>query len=286
MLMDYHMHLERDEVTQLCRYNVDRIAEYLAAAERAGVTEIGIAEHSHRFPEFKQSMASLLEPEPAVGAFWLSDQFNQSLDVYVEAVLASKRRGLPVKLGIEIDWLPGCEPDVRAVLDAYPWDYAIGSVHYLDGWAIDVDAAYGWPDANVDQAYRDYFERLLAAVDSGLFDIMAHPDLIKKFGHRPSFDLANEYEQTAAALAAAGTAAEVSTAGWRKPVGEAYPHPDLLRALNRHGVPICFGSDAHDPGEVGADFPRAVALGRACGYRRWVRWEARKPAAVALPGED
>lgn len=281
------MHLERDEVTQLCRYNVDRIAEYLAAAERAGVTEIGIAEHSHRFPEFKQSMASLLEPEPAVGAFWLSDQFNQSLDVYVEAVLASKRRGLPVKLGIEIDWLPGCEPDVRAVLDAYPWDYAIGSVHYLDGWAIDVDAAYGWPDANVDQAYRDYFERLLAAVDSGLFDIMAHPDLIKKFGHRPSFDLTPWYRRCAQHCRRVDVAVEVSTAGLRKPVGELYPAYPFLQELVAAGVPLTLGSDAHAPEDVGAGFDRALAALRRAGCRHVAVFDRRERSLVALPaGEE
>ncbi|MFO7246850.1 MAG: histidinol-phosphatase HisJ family protein [Thermaerobacter sp.] len=282
MPADYHMHLERDEVTGPCRYTPERIAEYVEAARRRGVGEIGVSEHCHRFAEFAHVMEDLWRPEPVAGAFWLPGQFNHRLEQYVEAVLAARRRGLPVKLGIEVDYLPGREEELRRLLAPYPWDYVIGSVHFLDGWAIDVGPEYGWPRVDVDEAYRAYFARLRQAALSGLFDVLAHPDLIKKFGHRPSFDLAGEYEETAAALAAAGVAAEVSTAGWRKPVGEAYPHPDLLRVLQRRGVPICFGSDAHDPDEVALDFPRAVRLARSCGYTRWVRWEGRRPALVDL----
>jgi len=160
MPADYHMHLERDEVTGPCRYTPERIAEYVEAARRRGVGEIGVSEHCHRFAEFAHVMEDLWRPEPVAGAFWLPGQFNHRLEQYVEAVLAARRRGLPVKLGIEVDYLPGREEELRRLLAPYPWDYVIGSVHFLDGWAIDVGPEYGWPRVDVDEAYRAYFARL------------------------------------------------------------------------------------------------------------------------------
>ena len=286
MLADYHMHLESDEVAGPCRYTPERIAEYVAVARARGVAEIGVSEHCHRFVEFAGVMEHLYRPRPVAGGFWLAEQFNHRLDAYVAAVLDARDRGLPVRLGLEVDYLPGREAELRAILAPYPWDYIIGSVHFLEGWAIDVGPEYGWPHVDVDDAYRAYFRRLRQAAASGLFDIIAHPDLIKKFGHRPSYDLAAEYEETAAAFARAGVAAELSTAGWRKPVGEAYPHPDFLRALARHGVPIALGSDAHAPQEVGADFSRAVALARRCGYREVALFTRRRRRLRGLPAGD
>ncbi|HEY8449160.1 MAG TPA: histidinol-phosphatase, partial [Bacillota bacterium] len=223
MRVDYHLHLEEDDVIGLCRYEPERIAVYWGMARQRGIHEIGISEHAHRFPEFREVMRHLLEPEPVAGAWWLADQFNQPLLRYIDAVTEAKTRGLPVKLGIEVDYLPGCERSVRAILARYPWDYVIGSVHFLDAWAIDVGPQYGWPEVDVDEAYRAYFRRLQQAARCGLFDVLAHPDLIKKFGHRPSFDLGPLYDEVVATLATAGVAVELSTAGWRKPVGEPYP---------------------------------------------------------------
>src|SRR5690606_617541 len=124
----------------------------VAAARARGVDEIGISEHGHRFAEFAGVMAELWRPEPVTGAFWLPEQFNHELAAYVEAVLAARARGLPVRLGIEVDYLPGREDDIRRLLAPYPWDYVLGSVHFLDGWAIDVGPEFGWPGVGVDAA--------------------------------------------------------------------------------------------------------------------------------------
>lgn len=285
LLADYHMHLEKDSVTEDCRFAPDRVMEYAAAAAAAGLAEIGISEHCHRFRQFRPIMSSLLEPQLVAGGWWLPDQFNYDLDGYVAAVLTAAGREAPVaiRLGLEVDYIPGREDDIRALLAGYPWDYVIGSVHFLPGWAIDVSPQDGWPHRDVDQAYRDYFQFLMEAAATGLFDIMAHPDLIKKFGHRPSFDLTPLYREAAEVFARAGVTAELSTAGWHVPVGEAYPAPQFLEILAGAGVPISLGSDAHDPAHVGRDFRRAVQLARRCGYREHSGFVRRERRAYPLP---
>ena len=114
-----------------------------------------------------------------------------------------------------------------------------------------------------DEVWRRYFAQVRAAAASGLFDVLAHLDLAKVFGHSASQSvIESEHEQTADAIAAAGIAVEISTAGLRKAAGELYPAQDLLRALHRRGVPITLGSDAHVPGGSRARL-RPRARGRA-----------------------
>jgi len=121
------------------------------------------------------------------------------------------------------------------------------------------------------------------AAASGLYDVMAHPDLAKVFGHRPDAGPpAREYAETAEAIAAAGVAAEISTAGLRKAAGELYPAPDLLRALYRRGVPITLGSDGHVPEDLGRDYDRALSAAHACGYRRISTFSGRERREVPL----
>lgn len=280
MLTDYHLHLERDEKTADCRFNAQRVAQYVAAARAAGLVEIGISEHCYRFSEFRPLFAPLLAPQLVAGGWWLPDNFNYSLDRYVAQVQAAMSpaadQGVTVRLGLEADYFPGREADIEALLKNHPWDYVIGSVHFLPGWAIDVKADEGWPGRNIDQAYRDYFATLTKAAASGLFDILAHPDLIKKFGHRPTFDLTPLYEQVAQACITSGTTVEISTAGWHVPVEEVYPAPEFLAVLAQAGVPVSLGSDAHQPEHVGRDLSRATALAKTYGYRQQAVFHRRR----------
>lgn len=299
MLADYHLHLERGP------FAADWLARFLAVATERGVAEIGISEHIYRFDEAQAAYGAWWEhatpypgaPEPspatldgeprpgatAFAARWWTERGGQSLQAYATLLRDAAARGLPVRCGIEADYFPGCENAVRTVLAQAPFDYAIGSVHWLGAWGFDLlDVPGLWDGHDVDAAYRAYFAVLGQAARSGLFDTMAHPDLIKVMGHRPSpaLDLAALYDEAAAAFAAGGVAVEVSTAGLRKPVGELYPHPDFLRACYRHAVPLSLASDAHRPEDVGLDFDRAVALARACGYREAVTFAGRRKRLV------
>jgi len=283
MRTDYHMHLERDSHTEKCRYNVERIALYARQARARGTDEIGITEHCNRFEAFRPVMQHLLEPKHTFGdgesiLGWLERSFREDLHAYVDALLEARSAGLPVRASIEVDYLPGFESQTKAILDALPFDYILGSIHFLDDWAIDASASHGWPDVDVDEAYTRYFNALQSAAKSGLFDILAHPDLVKKFGHRPSFPLDEFYDACARAAAEGGVAIEINTAGLHKPVGEMYPSKALLERFFDRGVPLSLGSDAHQPEDVSRDHDKAVALAREVGYTTIITFDRRRPS--------
>ncbi|HEY8418770.1 MAG TPA: histidinol-phosphatase, partial [Limnochordales bacterium] len=275
-----------DQYTGPCPYTVARIEEYVRAAERRGVAEIGISEHCHRFVEFREVFRPVYEGagagHPAVD--WLRDNFYEPLERYVEAVTAAKERGLPVKLGLELDWFPWAQEALAAIVAPYPWDYILGSVHFLDGWPIDVSPDYGWPERDVAATYEAYFAAFVDAAKSGLFDIMAHPDLIKKFGHRIP-DTTVLYRRAVDAASEAGVALEISTAGLRVPAQELYPAPAFLKLAAEAGLAFTLGSDAHDPADVGRDVAQAAHAARAAGGRYLVRFTRRQRELVPLSAD-
>lgn len=278
VICDYHMHLELDSHYEPCRFTLERIRLYVDAARRRGADEIGISEHCNRFAPFRPVMGHLLRrgDETPECILWRDRSFRESLDQYFDALSEAKRAGLPVKASLEVDYLPGAEKALRAILAPYPWDYLLGSVHFLGPWGIDMNPEYGWPTADVDRVYEEYFATFQAAARSGLFDVLAHPDLVKKFGHRPSFPLDEYYDAVARAAQQAGVAVEINTAGLHKPVGELYPAQPLLERFYDRGVPITLASDAHTPEHVARDFDKAVAAARAAGYDQIARFEQRR----------
>ena len=249
MIVDYHMHLrnEREEIA----HDAPSVGPFVDAARRAGVDEIGFTEHAYYFTQLRTLWSVPYQMERCA----------YDLDAYVEAIVCARERGLPVKLGLEVDYVPGREDETRALLAPYPWDYLLGSVHFVDGLGIDGEPRLS-DEVGVEEMWRRYFEVLARAARSRLFDSLSHPDLAKVFGDRIAFD----YTAISDAVAEAGVAVEVSTAGLRKPVGELYPHPELLAACRERGVPVTTGSDAHVPELVGRDFDRAQELLRVAGY--------------------
>jgi len=295
MLVDYHMHLERGPFAPAW---LDR---FLATARDRGLAEIGISEHIYRFREAQEAYGAWWgeveaggrvgageQPRPGTPAFaerWWTERGTQSLREYTTLLREAGERGLPVRLGIEADYFPGAEGAIRAIVSEAAFDYVIGSVHWIGTWGFDLLGVEGlWGGRDVDRMYREYFALLGQAARSGLFNIMAHPDLIKVMGHRPSaaLDLETLYADAAEAFVAGGVAVEVSTAGLRKPVGELYPDPAFLRACQRRGVPLSLASDAHQPEDVGLDFAQAVALARDCGYREVTAFSGGRGRAVPL----
>lgn len=284
MIIDYHMHLVDDFHTGPCPYTLERVEEYVRAAEAAGVDEIGVTDHCHRFVEFTPLFEPILKGPRRndEGVAWLQHNLYESLDRYVEALVRAQQRGLPVKIGLEVDWFSGAADLVREVLAPYPWDYILGSVHFLDGWPIDVSAQYGWPDMDVETVYERYFRELAAAASSGLFDVLAHPDLVKKFGHR-SARAEELYDLVVGAAAEADVAVEINTAGLRYPVGELYPAPSLLERAAAHSLAVTFGSDAHGPERIGSQFHRARAAAAAAGITHLAVYKQRQRTLVPLP---
>ena len=260
MIVDYHMHLRngREEIA----HDTWSIDPFVAAAHAAGVDEIGFTEHVYYFTQTRTLWTIPFQ----------ADRCVYDLDAYVDAVVQARERGLPVKLGLEVDYVPGREEETHELLAPYSWDYLLGSVHYVDGFGVDGDPKL-LDEVGVEEAWSRYFETLGRAARSGLFDSLSHPDLVKVFGRRAaSFD----YAAVADEIAESGVAVEVSTAGLRKPVRELYPHPDLLAACRERDVPVTLGSDAHSPDVVGRDFDRARELLRSAGYETVTVFELRR----------
>jgi histidinol-phosphatase (PHP family) len=248
LFADYHTHTYR------CGHATGRAAEYVAAARAIGLGGIGISDHLPLLPH----------PDPGM------NMPPSELDDYVAEVqeLKATHPGY-VLLGIEADFLPGSFSELKSLLEAYPFDYVIGSVHYLESWGFDSPHQLEeWDRRQIDDVYREYFGLLEEVAASGLFTILGHLDLVKKFGHRPSASVLEMTRRLVGTVARSGLMVELNTAGLRRPVEEIYPEISLLRELRGARVPICFGSDAHAPGEVGAGFREAVALARAAGYDR------------------
>src|SRR5919198_1202283 len=269
-LNDYHVHTAR------CGHAYGEMQEYVDHARQAGLPEMGFSDHLYLYwlpPEDR-------DPELAMG--------ERELDSYVEDVLRLRRDspGLTIRLAIEADYVQGKDAELRSILARYPWDYVLGSVHFIDAWGFD-DSRYlaTYDDWDVDELYERYFGLVMQAAETGLFDSMSHPDLIKKFGHRPSpgFDLRGTYDRVAACFKRTGVCIEVNTAGLRKPCAEIYPALDLLRACRHRGVPATLGSDAHQPDHVGLAFDQAVEHLRAGGYDSLIAFAGRERCHRWLP---
>jgi histidinol-phosphatase (PHP family) len=257
VIVDYHMHLRApDESLDHTVEAVDRFVE--RAAER-GLDEIGFTEHVYYFTQTRELWTVPYHVERCA----------YDVEPYVDAVVEAKRRGSPVKLGLEVDYVPGEEERTRELLDPYPWDYLIGSIHFVGHASID-----GRPslvdEVGVAEAWRRYYETLASAASSGLFDTLAHPDLVKMYGPEIPWDWG------AVADSLDGVCVEVSSAGLHKRHGKLYPNPELLRAAREHGVPITLASDAHVPQNVGRDLDRAVEHARAAGYETVTVFDGRR----------
>lgn len=190
-----------------------------------------------------------------------------------------------VLVALEFDYWPGVEPVIEELSRVYPWDLRLGSVHYVGDFGIDSDEEIPrWERSDPDAIWEAYFARLTEAASSGLFDLIGHADLVKKFGFLPRRDPGPWYEAFLSAAAASGVAIELNTAGLRKPCAEIYPGLMLLRAARAHGVPVAFGSDAHQASQVAAGFDAAVALARSAGYEEYVRFRpGRQREVCPLP---
>jgi histidinol-phosphatase (PHP family) len=251
VLTDYHVHLRPDEQgTPAAEHFTPANAQrYREAASERGIHELGVSEHLHRFA---QALEVWTHP------FW-RQQATDDLDDYCAFV----REQTDLRLGIEADFVPGREDRMQNLLEAREWDYVIGSVHFLRDEAVDMRGGQWdiWRSADPDAIWRRYFETLGEAARSGLFDVLAHPDLVKVWGDgapRPRADPRRYYELAIDAIADSDVAIEVSTAGLRKPVGEIYPARAFLELCLEAGRPVALSSDAHLPGELGHEYERAV----------------------------
>jgi histidinol-phosphatase (PHP family) len=269
MLTDYHVHLRPDDngTPAADYFNAANAERYRAVAEERGIAELGVAEHVYRF---RQALDVWRHP-------WWVPQAIDDLDEYCAFV----REETDLRLGIEADFVPGSEDRLAELLDARPWDYVIGSVHFIKGGAVDMDDEWDvWgAGESPERVWRRYFETVAEAAASGLYDVMAHPDLVKVWGRArpwPDGDLRRYYEPAVEAFHDVGVAVEVSTAGLRKPAGEIYPSRAFLEMVLDAGLPLVLSSDAHVPDQLGHRYEEAVALLRDLGVREICVFEGRE----------
>jgi histidinol-phosphatase (PHP family) len=262
-LPDYHVHTSFSD-------GDDEPRAYVERALQLGLTELGFSDH--------------LTP-PCLGDDGYYGIRQGGIDDYVEGVrtIAAAYPELSVLLGIEVDYLPEAADETLATIASYPFDYALCSIHFVDRFGFIErcnEKASGWRDVN--HVWRRYYETLIEAARTGAFDVVAHLDLPKKWGYRPTEDLSGLEHDALGSIAAAGLAIEINTSGYdRRPVGEMFPEPGLLARARRAGIALTFGSDAHSVGELASCFEEARALARSAGYDSYLRLSDRQ--LVALP---
>lgn len=291
-MSDYHLHLHPHEPTDVGpppgTYPAGHIEAYVVAAADRGVTELGFTEHLYRCVESRGPLGDFWEREDdrelgEHSRLFVAEDRNLSLESYVTAVVEAKDRGLPVKLGLEVDFFPDTIGSVMDLLEPYPWDYLIGSVHWLGGWAIDSSSAlFGWDRKGLEWTWSTYFDLAVELAGSGVVDVLAHIDLPKKYGKRLPAEPLDRYEEVVSAAASSGTAVEVSSQGLRKPAAEVYPSPAFLRRFFEAGVPITLASDGHFPHEAADGHVDVVAAARAAGYTTHLRFDRRRRIEVPL----
>lgn len=256
--IDYHMH------TALCGHAVGSLEEYVKHAISIGLTEIGFSDHAPMVHE---------------RLHWVTMDERQ-LPLYhrlIDDVKARYGRQISIKYALEADFIPGFESRTKQYIDAYPYDYIIGSVHYVDGWAVDDPVTIErWKTADINAVWHAYFKLLRQSAQTGMFHIIGHCDLPKKFGHLPTVEMTEEVKLTAKVFKQTGVAIEINTAGLRKPIQEMYPSAAYLKIYCEAGVPLTFGSDAHTPQDVGKDFDKARDLAKAAGYTEHITFSKGK----------
>lgn len=243
MLVDYHTH------NQLCKHADGTLEDYVRHAISIGLKEIGLADHTP-MPNDWDIEVRMFEEQ-----FW---------NEYKPTVLDLRdkyRNQIAIKFAVEGDYFAGTEDWVRTFNGKNEFDYVIGSVHYLGEWGFDNPLYVGkFESSDIDQVYISYYDHIRRSAECGLFDIVGHCDLVKKFGHRPTKNIEEILRETFTVIRQSGMAVEINTSGLRKPVKEVYPSEQILAIVSELGIPLTLGSDAHTPADVGRDFDIARAL--------------------------
>lgn len=264
MRVDYHCH------TRLCKHAIGEVPQYVERAIERGIGELGFSDH--------MPMPAWYDPQSRMA----EGEFDTYLG-WVEGARRFAKGRVTIRLGLEGDYVPGTEDYVRGVIARAPFDYVIGSVHFIGDWGFDNKLNIAeWKKRDVGEVYAQYYGLIAAMARTRLFDIVGHIDVVKKFGHRPSASIDALLESTLRAVKESGMALDINTSGLRFPCREIYPSRRLLDLARAMDVPVTLGADAHRPDHVGEDFDKAAALLRDAGYSQILRYVSRRPEPVPL----
>jgi histidinol-phosphatase (PHP family) len=290
-MIDYHVHLwPHAMVADEAELAAERISGYLERAAGNGVREIALTEHFFRFRKAREVVEGWWDDfdEPqgrhlrAAAEAYFDHHATADLDHYVETATALKSAGMPVVVGLEVDYYAGRMGEVARLLAGYPFDVLLGSVHWIDNWMFDVlDQAVAqqeWDHRSLEETWRAYGEAIEELAGSGACDVLAHPDVVKLTGRLPDRGVVEDCEaRIAEAAGASGMAAEVSSAGLRRPCQEVYPSRGLLERFLERGVAITFASDSHGSTRVGERSSELRRFAAEAGYSQAARFSERRP---------
>ncbi|CAH1058712.1 histidinol-phosphatase HisJ [Paenibacillus pseudetheri] len=271
MHIDYHTHHER------CGHAVGKLEEYVQRGIALGIQQLGLSDHlplihidpASYYPEMAMPMAELPR--------------------YVEECLALKERYrgvIDLRVGLEADYIEGYEDQIHEILSPYPWDYLIGSVHFLGEWDItDYRQVHGWEGRDALEVYRLYYDAVKKSALSGLYDIIGHMDVIKRFGYGPQTpegkaEVTTLELETLKVIADSGIAMELNASGLTKPCAEMFPAEHLLQEAFKLGIPLTLGSDAHNPAKLGDGLQEARSMLWHTGFRELAVFEGRRRTTV------
>ena len=281
MKFDYHMHFEYGD------YDLNWVQGFFDAAKNRNLDEIGISEHTHTFPEFEKFYYDdLILDDSEVGKFqkiWLkTNKFKHTLKDYFDFMHELKKNHA-VKIGIEVCNFKN-QTEVKKILDAWNFDYIIGSVHFLWGWGYDASKIkFEWENHNLRDIYEEYTSEVEKLAESKNYDILGHPFNIRLFNYFSDFDVTNYLERVAAALKKADMAVDVNTGTkYRYPVKEISPYADFMKIAAAYDLPISISSDAHQPEDCGKFSDEAAEYVKSFGYKKISRFADRKRELVDL----
>jgi histidinol-phosphatase (PHP family) len=268
MFIDYHTHHVR------CGHASGQLEEYVLRGIELGLQQLGLSDHM-----------PLLHVDPATYYSGMAMPMDE-LPAYVEECLHLKHKykdQIDIKVGLEGDYIEGCEADIEKIVRTYPWDYVIGSVHFLGEWDIsDSRQLHGWNDKDVDDVYRQYYDAVQKAARTGFYDYIGHIDVIKRFGYYPKSDMAPLEKETLDVIRQHDMAIELNASGLRMPAKEMFPSRRMLEYCYQQNIPVTMGSDAHQPQRLGQYLQEAISLLKEIGFTELATYEKRQRIMAAF----
>lgn len=278
MLADYHMHFEYGS------YDEDWVKGFFESAQEKGVDEIGITEHTHGFKEFRDLYyEELILDNSETGEFqkkWLGNsksKFIHTLDEYRDFINKLKKKGYPVKFGLEVCNFRNQEK-VSQILSKYEFDYIIVSIHFIKGWGFDFSALKHIFDTNsIYNIWEDYVEEIENVAKTGLYDILGHPFNLRLFNNFPEKNVDLLLERAALTLKENNMAVDINTGTYyRYPIKEISPYDDFMKFVKKYEIPVILSSDAHEPGHAGYMIKEAAEYAQKFGINEYLRFDKRK----------
>ncbi|WP_027338922.1 histidinol-phosphatase HisJ family protein [Halonatronum saccharophilum] len=253
MLVDYHTHplghMDR-EITK------DNIREFLESGIEKGIKEIGFTDHNRYYKSFNFKL--------------------------IEEV-AGEYPDIQVKKGIEMDYTPGKEEEIEKFLKQFELDYVIGSIHYIGDWMFDhPDYKDEYDNWDIKELYKEYFNYVKGAAESGLFNILGHLDLIKVFGFKVEGDISDIITPILEVIAQEDLTIEINTNGMNKPAKEFYPSRQILELAYGLGIKVTTSSDAHNAQRVGENLTKVRELLLDIGYKEVATFKEKNRIMVKL----